>query len=56
MSDVVMAPLQPSPATRSLAATREIRLDRLARFPDSSLTPTQFCAIGTRPVSPLVEF
>jgi transposase len=45
MSDVVTAPSQPRRSTRSRAATRELWLDRLARFPDSGLTPAQFCAI-----------
>jgi hypothetical protein len=45
MSDVVLAPPQPSPAPHSRVATRELWLDRLARFPDSGLTPAPFCAI-----------
>jgi hypothetical protein len=45
MSDVVIAPPQLSPAKRSRAATQELWLDRLARFPDSGLAPAQFCAI-----------
>lgn len=32
-------------AARSRAATREVWLDRIARFPLSGLTPAQFCAI-----------
>jgi hypothetical protein len=44
MSEVVVA--QPvRPATRSRAATRELWMDRLARFPASGLTVAQFCAI-----------
>src|SRR5271170_7467696 len=45
MSDVVTAPAQPCRSTRSRAFTREVWLDRLARFPLSGLTPAQFCAI-----------
>jgi hypothetical protein len=30
---------------RSRAATREVWLDRIARFPHSGLTPAQFCAL-----------
>lgn len=44
MSEVVVAP----PVTRtarSRTATRELWLDRLARFPVSGLTVAQFCAI-----------
>jgi hypothetical protein len=33
MSDVVMAPPRLSPTSRSRAPTRELCLDRLARFP-----------------------
>lgn len=43
MSDVVVAP--PRRATRPRAMTRELWLDRLARFPSSGLTVAQFCAI-----------
>ena len=43
MSEVVLAP--PPRPTRSRAATRELWLDRLARFPASGLTVPQFCAI-----------
>ena len=45
MSDRVTAPPPPCPAPRSRAFTREVWLDRLARFPDSGLTVPQFCAI-----------
>jgi hypothetical protein len=45
MSEVVTTTLQPRPAPRSRAATRELWLDRLARFPSSGLTVAQFCAI-----------
>ena len=44
MSDVVLALSPPPRPTRSRAATRELWLDRLARFPLSGLTPAQFCA------------
>jgi len=45
MSELVTAPTPPSPAARSRAVTREVWLDRLARFPLSGLTVAQFCAI-----------
>jgi transposase len=45
MSDVVTAPPSPSPPRRSRAFTREVWAERLARFPDSGLTPAQFCAV-----------
>ncbi len=45
MSDGVNTPAQPQRSLRSRAATRELWLDRLARFADSGLTPAQFCAI-----------
>ena len=44
MSEVVVAP-PVSPTPRARAATRELWLDRLARFPSSGLTVAQFCAI-----------
>ena len=45
MSDIVTA-LPPTPPTpRSRAFTREVWAERLARFPDSGLTPAQFCAL-----------
>ena len=40
-----MSTPQPCRRARSRAATREVWLDRLARFPLSGLTPAQFCAI-----------
>ena len=43
MSEVVVTP-PVRPATRSRAATRELWMDRLARFPASGLTVAQFCA------------
>jgi transposase len=45
MSEVVVAPPPPIHTARSRAATREVWLDRLARFPSSGLTVAQFCAI-----------
>jgi hypothetical protein len=36
---------QPCPRSRSRAFTREVWLDRLARFPLCGLTPAQFCAV-----------
>lgn len=45
MSEPVAAGPQPSCSTRSRAFTREVWLDRLARFPLSGLTAAQFCAI-----------
>ena len=44
MSEVVVAPPVKRTA-RSRAATRELWMDRLARFPASGLTVAQFCAI-----------
>lgn len=40
-----IAPLPASRSAASRAATREVWLDRLARFPSSGLTVAQFCAI-----------
>lgn len=45
MSDAVTAPPPPPRTLRSRAFTREVWVERLARFPDSGLTPAQFCAI-----------
>ncbi len=45
MSDVVTTPPPPPRPPRCRAATRELWLDRLARFPSSGLTVAQFCAI-----------
>jgi transposase len=45
MSDVLTAPPPPRPTPRSRAFTREVWVERLARFPDSGLTPAQFCAV-----------
>jgi len=45
MSEVVTAPPHPSCTARSRIATREVWLERLARFPSSGLTVAQFCAI-----------
>src|SRR5262249_42420319 len=44
MSEVVVAP-PVNRTARSRAATRELWMDRLARFPASGLTVAQFCAI-----------
>jgi transposase len=44
MSEVVIAP-PVNRTARSRAATRELWMDRLARFPASGLTVAQFCAI-----------
>jgi hypothetical protein len=38
MSDIVTAPPQPRPTPRSRAFTREVWVERLARFPNSGLT------------------
>ncbi len=43
MSETVVAP-PVRPATRSRAATRQLWMDRLARFSASGLTVAQFCA------------
>jgi hypothetical protein len=45
MSDVVSLPPPPRPTPRSRAFTREVWAERLARFPQSGLTPAQFCAL-----------
>jgi hypothetical protein len=45
MSDVVAAPPPLSRSARSRAFTREVWMDRLARFPASGLTAAQFCAV-----------
>src|SRR4051812_33552226 len=45
MSDIVSTPPPPRPTPRSRAFTREVWAERLARFPDSGLTPAQFCAL-----------
>ncbi len=44
MSEDVATP-SPSRSARARAATRELRLDRLARFPFSGLTVAQSCAL-----------
>jgi hypothetical protein len=44
MSELVTAPPHSSGPTRSRAASRELWLDRLARFPLSGLTAAQFCS------------
>jgi hypothetical protein len=45
MSEVVAAPPPVPRSTRSRAFTREVWIERLARFPSSGLTAAQFCAI-----------
>jgi transposase len=45
MSEVLIAPPPAPRQLRSRAATREVWLERLARFPASGLTVAQFCAI-----------
>jgi hypothetical protein len=45
MSAVDFVPLSAQRSPRSRTATRELWRDRLARFPSSSLTVAQFCAI-----------
>ncbi len=45
MSEVLAAPSPAPCSARSRAATRELWLDRLARFPASGLTVAQFCAL-----------
>jgi hypothetical protein len=45
MSDVVTAPPEPGRTPRSRAFTRAVWVERLARFPDSGLTPAPFCAL-----------
>src|SRR5436190_11659886 len=45
MSEGVLAPAPPQRTARPRAATRELWLERLARFPASGLTAAQFCAI-----------
>src|SRR5437868_3328192 len=44
MSEIASVPSTPQRPTRSRAFTREVWLDRLARFALSGLTPAQFCA------------
>jgi hypothetical protein len=45
MSEPVSSPPVPEPTPRSRALTRELWVERLARFPASGLTPAQFCAL-----------
>ena len=45
MSEAVTAPPPPPRTPRSRAFTREVWVERLARFPNSGLTPAQFCAV-----------
>ena len=44
MSDLGTAPPPPCPTPSARAFTREVWVERLARFPDSGLTVAQFCA------------
>jgi transposase len=44
MSTPVVPPTDAPATPRSRADTRQIWIDRLARFPDSGLTTAQFCA------------
>jgi transposase len=45
MSEAVTDLSHPCRRTRSRAWTREVWVERLSRFPQSGLTPAQFCAI-----------
>ena len=45
MSEVVAAAPSVPRSSRSRALTREVWMERLARFPSSGLTAAQFCAI-----------
>lgn len=45
MSETVLDPVQPHRTTCSRAWTREVWVERLGRFPESGLTPAQFCAV-----------
>jgi transposase len=45
MSEAVSNPPAPAPTVRSRTFTREVWIERLARFPTSGLTPAQFCAL-----------
>jgi transposase len=45
MSEPVRNSPAPDPTPRSRALTREVWVERLARFPASGLTPAQFCAL-----------
>jgi transposase len=44
VSELAIAPAGPACAPRSRAATRAAWAERLARFPGSGLSPSQFCA------------
>jgi transposase len=43
MSEAIVAATAPPRPLRSRAATRQAWVERLARFPDSGLSPAQFC-------------
>jgi hypothetical protein len=45
MSEAVSNPPVPKATARSRAFTREVWIERVARFPASGLTPAQFCAL-----------
>jgi hypothetical protein len=45
MSEAILAAAQSPRTARSRAATRTVWIERLARFPQSSLTAAQFCAV-----------
>jgi hypothetical protein len=45
MSELVTSSPPPEPTPRSRALTREVWVERLARFPTSGLTAAQFCAV-----------
>jgi transposase len=45
MSEPVSSSPSPEPAARSRAWTRDVWVERLARFASSGLTPAQFCAL-----------
>ena len=44
MSELTAAPTEPRRLPRSRAATRQLWVERLARFPHAGLSPAQFCA------------
>src|SRR5947199_319176 len=44
MAEAVIPATAPTQPPRSRAATRQAWVERLARFPDSGLSPAQFCA------------
>ena len=44
MSEAIVPVTSPPPPPRSRAATRQTWVERLSRFPDSGLSPAQFCS------------